>query len=80
LGKVRARRPLAGPVPPDLKENGMEAMAGIKRFWQSESAAVAVEYGLLIAFITLAIIGAVTAFGSNIKEKLYGDIIAKFPS
>jgi Flp pilus assembly pilin Flp len=58
----------------------MEAMAGIKKFWQSESGAVAVEYGLLLAFITLAIIGAVTTFGSNIKEKLYGEIISKFPS
>jgi Flp pilus assembly pilin Flp len=78
--KAQARRPLAGPVPPDLKENGMEAMAGIKRFWQSESAAVAVEYALLIAFITLAIIGAVTMFGMNMKTKLYDEVITKLPS
>jgi Flp pilus assembly pilin Flp len=58
----------------------MEAMAVIKKFWQSESAAVAVEYALLIAFITLAIIGAVTMFGMNMKTKLYDEVITKLPS
>jgi Flp pilus assembly pilin Flp len=57
----------------------MEAMAGIKQFWQSESGAVAVEYALLIAFITLAILGAVTTFGVNMRDKLYDGIITKLP-
>jgi Flp pilus assembly pilin Flp len=58
----------------------MEAMAAIKHFCQSESGAVAVEYALLIAFITLAIIGAVTSFGLNMKDKLYDGIITKLPN
>lgn len=57
----------------------MKAMAEIIRFWQSESGAVAAEYGLLIAFITLAILGAVTTFGTTLRDKLYGEVIAKFP-
>jgi Flp pilus assembly pilin Flp len=77
---VQARRHLAGPAHPDQEEYEMEAMAGITKFWQSESGAVAVEYGLLVAFITLAIIGAVATFGSTIKDRLYGDIISRFPS
>ena len=58
----------------------MKAMAGITRFWQSESGAVAVEYGLLLAFIALAIIAAVTTFGSTIKEKLFDEAVSRFPS
>jgi Flp pilus assembly pilin Flp len=57
----------------------MKAMAEIIRFWQSESGAVAAEYGLLIALITLAILGAVTTFGTTLRDKLYGEVIAKFP-
>ena len=58
----------------------MEAMAKITKFLQSESGAVAVEYALLLAFIMLAIIGAVTTFGSAVKEKLYEEAVARFPS
>jgi len=53
----------------------MKAMAEIIRFWQSESAATAAEYGLLLAFISLAIIGAVTTFGATVKAKLYDQIV-----
>jgi len=57
----------------------MKAMAEIIRFWQSESGAVAAEYGLLIAFITLAILGAVTSFGTMVRDKLFGEAVKKFP-
>jgi Flp pilus assembly pilin Flp len=57
----------------------MKAMAEIIRFWQCESGAVAVEYSLLIAFITVAIIGAVTIFGTAVRDKLYGEAVSKIP-
>jgi len=53
----------------------MKAMAEIIRFWQCESGATAVEYGLLVACISLVIIGAVTTFGIRIKENLYEKVI-----
>ncbi len=53
----------------------MKAMAEIIRFWQCESGATAVEYGLLVACISLVIIGAVTTFGIRIKENLYEKVV-----
>jgi len=49
----------------------------IIRFWQSDSGAVAAEYGLLIAFITLVIIGAVGTFGMTVYEKMYEGVSEK---
>lgn len=40
-------------------------MKKIARFFQSESGATAIEYGLIAALIAVAIIGAVGALGSN---------------
>lgn len=41
----------------------------LKKFFQDETGASAVEYGLLVALIAVVIIGAVTALGTNIKTK-----------
>lgn len=35
------------------------------KFFQNESGATAIEYGLIAALIAVAIIGAVTALGTN---------------
>jgi Flp pilus assembly pilin Flp len=58
----------------------MKAMAGIIRFLQSESAATAVEYGLLLAFISLAIIATVAGFGMSVKENLYEKVLNEISS
>ena len=42
-------------------------MERIKNFFNDESGATAVEYGLMVALIAVVIIGAVTALGTNIK-------------
>jgi len=42
-------------------------MEKIRNFFQDESGASAVEYGLLVALIAVAIIGAVTTLGGSIK-------------
>jgi len=39
----------------------------IKNFIREEEGASAVEYGLLVALIAVAIIGAVTALGTNLS-------------
>ena len=39
----------------------------LKRFFQDESGASAVEYGLLVALIAVVIIAAVTALGNSIS-------------
>ena len=41
----------------------------MKRFFQDESGASAVEYGLLVALIAVVIIGAVTLLGGAIKTQ-----------
>ena len=39
------------------------------RFARNESGATAVEYGLIVALIAVAIIGSVTALGGALKAK-----------
>jgi pilus assembly protein Flp/PilA len=39
----------------------------IARFWQDESAATAIEYGLIAAGIALAIIAVVNGLGTNLN-------------
>jgi pilus assembly protein Flp/PilA len=43
-------------------------MAGIRKLFQDESGATAVEYGLLVALIAVVIITAVTALGTSISS------------
>jgi pilus assembly protein Flp/PilA len=38
-------------------------------FWQDESGATAIEYGLIAAGISLAIITVVNGLGSNLNDK-----------
>ncbi len=47
--------------------------AAAKRFIRNEEGAALAEYGILIAFIAIAAIVAVTFFGSKIKQK-FSDI------
>jgi len=45
----------------------MKALVG--RFWQDECGATAIEYGLIAAGISLAIIAAVNGLGTTLNEK-----------
>jgi pilus assembly protein Flp/PilA len=51
----------------DLMEE--RSMKVIKQFLQDDSAAAAVEYGLMVALIAVVIISAVTALGKNLSAK-----------
>ena len=44
-------------------------MEKIRNFFNDESGASAVEYGLLVALIACIIIGAVTVLGQNLSTK-----------
>ena len=39
--------------------------AALRRLWRDETGATAVEYGLIVAFIFLAIVGGLSAFATN---------------
>jgi pilus assembly protein Flp/PilA len=41
----------------------------VAKFWADESAATAIEYGLIAAGISLAIIAAVNGIGSTLNTK-----------
>ena len=42
----------------------------VARFWADQSGATAIEYGLIAAGISLAIIAAVNGLGSTLNTKL----------
>jgi pilus assembly protein Flp/PilA len=39
--------------------------SALARLWRDEAGATAVEYGLIVAFIFLAIVGGLSAFATN---------------
>ena len=41
----------------------------VLRFWRDETGATAIEYGLIAAGISIAIIAAVNGLGSNLSGK-----------
>jgi pilus assembly protein Flp/PilA len=41
----------------------------ILRFWRDQAGATAIEYGLIAAGISLAIIAVVNGLGSNLNDK-----------
>jgi pilus assembly protein Flp/PilA len=45
------------------------AMQLLRRFWKDETAATAIEYGLIAAGISLAIIAVVNGLGSKLNTK-----------
>jgi pilus assembly protein Flp/PilA len=47
-------------------------VAAVKRFWNDESGATAVEYALMVALIAVAIIVAVTALGTSLRHQVRG--------
>jgi len=53
--------------------------AQVKSFWQDESGASAIEYGLIAGLIALAIVIAVGNVGTKL-EGLFSDIESKIPA
>ncbi len=53
-------------------------MERFRKLFRNETGASAVEYGLLVALIAAVIIGAVTAFGTGLRD-LFNQVAALFP-
>jgi pilus assembly protein Flp/PilA len=49
--------------------------ADLRRFLADERGATAIEYGLMIALISLTIIGTIEALGQSINSVLFGQIV-----
>nr|WP_165191194.1 Flp family type IVb pilin [Caulobacter soli] len=45
----------------------MAARSALSRFWRDERGATAVEYGLLVALLALALVGIMTTFADSLK-------------
>jgi pilus assembly protein Flp/PilA len=43
-------------------------MSTFKRFWRAESGATAIEYGLIVAGISIAIIAVVNSLGGQLEN------------
>ena len=57
------------------QSNSMPTCIGVwRRFLADEGGATAVEYGVMAAFIGLAIMGTISATGQAIKTELYDQI------
>jgi pilus assembly protein Flp/PilA len=54
------------------QKKGERQMERIKNFFKDESGASAVEYGLLVSLIAVAIIAAVTALGGKLSDVFQG--------
>jgi pilus assembly protein Flp/PilA len=54
---------------------GRSCLRGLNRFARDQRGVTAVEYGLMVALISLTIIGAVSTVGQGIKNTLYGQIV-----
>jgi pilus assembly protein Flp/PilA len=53
----------------NLKLFGLHIMTLLRRFLRDESGATAIEYGLIAAGISLAIISIVNGIGTNLRTK-----------
>ena len=51
----------------DMPNQGVTSMSAIKRFVKDESGATAIEYGLIAAGISVAIIAVVQGLGSKLN-------------
>jgi pilus assembly protein Flp/PilA len=56
-----------------MREKMTSKLELIQRFIQDENGATAIEYSIIVAGITIAIVGAVTFLGSNVSSN-YNDV------
>jgi len=54
------------------------SMTSVRRFLSNESGATAIEYALIATGISIAVVGAVTTLGSEVKATLYDKLVALF--
>jgi pilus assembly protein Flp/PilA len=54
--------------------------AAWRRLVADERGATSIEYGLMVALISLAIIGTIESLGSSINSVLFGQIVSSLAS
>ena len=54
-------------------------MQKVSNFWNDESGATAVEYGLMVALIAAVIIGSVQLLGTNL-DGVFSSVAGKLPA
>jgi pilus assembly protein Flp/PilA len=54
--------------------------AALRRFMRDESGATAMEYGLMVALLSLAIIGTVKALGQSLNSAVFGQLVTSLAS
>jgi pilus assembly protein Flp/PilA len=52
-----------------MERDGRDQLRTLRKFWRDESGATAMEYGLIAAGISLAIIAVITGLGSKLNTK-----------
>lgn len=52
----------------------------IQHFFDEQEGQSLVEYGLLIAFVALVVISAITLFGARVKSALYDKAVSQMPN
>ncbi len=57
--------------------NGLSCL---RRFLRDESGATAMEYGLMVALLSLAIIGTVKALGQSLNAAVFGQLVTNLAS
>ena len=62
------------------KAGGRAISAKLCRFFAEDNAATAIEYGLMVALISLVIIGTINALGQSINSVLFGQIVTSLAS
>ena len=50
----------------------------VKRFVADQSGATAIEYGMIVALMTIAIVAGITAVGSELGD-LFNTVVSKYP-
>lgn len=54
------------------------SMTNVRRFFSNEDGSTAIEYALIAAGISIAVVGAVNTLGSQVKTTLYDKLAALF--
>lgn len=54
------------------------SISSVRRFLSNQSGATAIEYALIASSVSIAIVGAVTTLGSQVKTTLYDKLAALF--
>lgn len=50
----------------------------VRRFLSNDDGSTAIEYALIASGISIAVVGAVTTLGSQVKTTLYDKLVALF--